>query len=87
MLNSPMLTRREYNILEGLIKLKRPLTVKQMKNILIGCSQANIDKTIKALIADNLIHAPKDPNHYVITLSGWNAWEHTNQFGVKVETE
>jgi predicted transcriptional regulator len=73
-----MLDYNEYNIINAMIKRKRPLTAKQLTGHLIGSSEKAVIRTINKLLEDDMIRDPKKDGHYVITVSGWNAWDHYN---------
>lgn len=70
-----ILTYIENAIINAMIKRKRPLTVKQIHGIILGSKESAVKATIDQLLADNMIRDPKGDGHYVITISGWNAWE------------
>lgn len=73
-----MLDYIEYAIINAMIKRKRPLSARLISGILLGSKVSAVEETLKRLLADNLITDPKNDGHYVITISGWNAWEHIN---------
>lgn len=73
-----MLDYNEYNVINAMIKRKRPLTVRQITGYLIGSKESAVEGTVKKLLADNLIVDHKKDGHYTITIYGWNAWEHYN---------
>jgi len=66
----------EYTIINAMIKRKRPLTIRQLTGIMLGSKEAAVQKTVEKLLEDNLIIDPKKDGHYVITIFGWNAWDH-----------